>query len=161
MHQVRLRFAVLSIAAMALLPVSTVRAQLLKGTILGTVSDQSHAVIPGVSVELTQVETNFQRTETTNDSGFFAFPNLDPGVYSIDIKHAGFKETRRAGIALAANTTVRADFELTPGEVTQVLEVTTQAAVCRPIAPIPAGKLKRGNSATYRSRTSGIIRTRL
>ncbi|HLX45515.1 MAG TPA: TonB-dependent receptor [Bryobacteraceae bacterium] len=129
MHLTRLRIAVLSLAASLVLPVSIARAQLLKGTILGTVSDQSHAVIPGVAVELIQVETNFHRTETTNESGFFAFPNLDPGVYSMDIKHPGFKETRRAGITLGANTTVRADFELSPGEITQVLEVTSQAAV--------------------------------
>src|SRR5579863_5986702 len=125
MNQLRLRLAVLSISAMAVLSVSTARAQLLKGTILGTVGDQSHAVIPGVSVELIQVETNFHRTENTNESGFFAFPNLDPGVYSIDIKHAGFKETKRDRIIVDANTTVRADFELTPGEITQVVEVTS------------------------------------
>jgi hypothetical protein len=116
-------------ASALFLPAIPSYGQLLKGTILGTVADQSHAVIPGVSVDLTQVETNFHRTEVTNDAGFFAFANLDPGVYSIDIKQPGFKETKRDQIVLDANTTVRADFELAPGEVTQVVDVTSEAAV--------------------------------
>lgn len=103
--------------------------QLLKGTILGTVTDQSHAVVPSVSVDLTEISTNYHRTEVTNDSGFFAFANLDPGIYRIDIKHTGFKETRRDQIALDANTTVRTDFELAAGEITQIVEVSSEAAV--------------------------------
>jgi hypothetical protein len=119
----------LSFALGLFMPVAPAFGQLLKGTILGTVSDQSHAVIPSVAVDLTDVNTNYHRTETTNESGFFAFANLDPGTYRIDIKHQGFKETRREGIVLDANTTVRADFELSPGDVTQTVEVTTQASV--------------------------------
>jgi hypothetical protein len=129
MHLIRPRLAILSFSAIALFSVSTARAQLLKGTILGTVADQSHAVIPGVSVNLTQVETNFHRTEATNESGFFAFANLDPGVYSIDIKQPGFRETKRDQISVEVNTTIRADFELVPGDVTQVVDVTSQASV--------------------------------
>src|SRR5271156_109192 len=129
MYLIRPRFAILSFSAIALLSVSTARGQLLKGTILGTFGDQSHAVIPGVSVALTNVETNFHRTEVTNESGFFAFANLDPGVYSIDIKQPGFKETKRDQVAVEVNTTVRADFELSPGDVTQVVDVTSQASV--------------------------------
>ena len=109
MHLIRPRLAILSFSAIALLSVSTARGQLLKGTILGTVGDQSHAVIPGVSVALTNVETNFHRTEATNESGFFAFANLDPGVYSIDIKQPGFRETKRDQISVEVNTTIRAD----------------------------------------------------
>ena len=129
MYLIRPRLAILSLSVIALLSVSTARAQLLKGTILGTVGDQSHAVIPGVSVNLTRVDTNFQRTEVTNESGFFAFANLDPGVYSIDIKHPGFRETKRDQIAVEVNTTIRADFELAPGDVTQTVDVTSQASV--------------------------------
>src|SRR5271156_508151 len=129
MYLTRPRFAILLFSVIALLPVSTARAQLLKGTILGTVGDQSHAVIPGVPVSLTRVDTNFQRTEVTNESGFFAFANLDPGIYSIDIKQPGFRETKRDQIAVDVNTTVRTDFELSPGDVTQVVDVTSQASV--------------------------------
>jgi hypothetical protein len=100
--------------------------QQLKGTILGTVADASHAVIPGVDVNIIETNTNFHRTETTNESGFYAFANLDPGTYRIESEHAGFRKIVRAGIVLDANTTVRVDLELVPGDVSQVVEVTSE-----------------------------------
>jgi hypothetical protein len=120
--------AVTAFTVALLLPVSPVLGQALKGTILGTVSDQSHAVVPGVTVNLTEVNMNSRRTETTNDSGFFAFANLDPGTYRIEVTQTGFQKVVRAGIALDANTTQRIDLELTPGEVTQTVEVTSAVA---------------------------------
>jgi len=63
-------------------PLSRSRAQTLKGTILGTITDSSRAVIPSAQVLLTEVGTNFRRTEITNDSGFYVFANLDPGNYN-------------------------------------------------------------------------------
>ena len=130
--QVNLRKLVYTFAFSALtlcLPVPRASAQLLKGTILGTVTDSTHAVIPSVVVNLTEVNTNFHRTETTNDSGFFAFANLDPGTYTIDVAQPGFEATRREGIVLNANTTIRADFELKTGNLTQVVNVMSEAAV--------------------------------
>src|SRR5579885_2674969 len=94
---------------------SPVFAQTLKGTILGTITDVTHAVIPGVQVNVTETNTNFHRTETTNESGFFAFANLDPGNYRIEVEQPGFRKVVRSDIELAANTTVRVDLELQPG----------------------------------------------
>src|SRR5260221_565699 len=81
------------------------RAQTLKATILGTITDSSHAVIPGVQVGLTETNTNYHLTTTTNESGFYAFANLDPGAYRIDVEHPGFRKMVRAGIDLVPNTT--------------------------------------------------------
>ena len=103
--------------------------QTLTGTILGTITDQSHAVIPGVQVSVTDVNTNYHRTETTNDSGFFAFGNLDPGNFRVDVEHTGFRKVVRSDIALGPNSTIRVDVELTPGAVTEVIDVTSQAAI--------------------------------
>jgi hypothetical protein len=103
--------------------------QQLKGTILGTVGDTSHAIIPGVPVNIIETNTNYRRTETTNDSGFYAFANLDPGTYRIEIAQPGFQKVIRSSIALDANTTVRIDLELTPGEVSQVVDVTSEVPV--------------------------------
>ena len=119
-------FPGLVVLALAAAPVF---GQALKGTILGTVTDTSHAVIPGVSVNITEVNTNYQRTEVANESGFFAFANLDPGTYRMEIQHAGFGKMTRSGIVLDANTTVRSDAELTPGEVQQVVEVSASGAI--------------------------------
>jgi len=114
-----------------ILPIAPVCGQTVKGTILGTITDSSHGVIPGVQVALTETNTNSHRTETTNDSGFFAFANLDPGEYRIDVEHPGFRKTVRSAIALDANTTVRADLQLTPGAVTETVDVTALAPLLK------------------------------
>jgi hypothetical protein len=113
----------------ALLAAAPLRGQTLTGTILGTVTDPSQAVVPGVQVNITEVNTNYHRTETSNDSGFFAFGNLDPGNYRLDVAHTGFRKLVRSDIAVGTNTTIRVDVELTPGVVTEVVDVTSQAAV--------------------------------
>src|SRR5262249_1212592 len=89
----------------------------------------SHAVIPSITVNITEVNTNFHRAEVTNESGFFAFANLDPGTYRVDIEHPGFREMKREGIALQANTTVRVDLELQTGDVRQVVDITSEEPV--------------------------------
>jgi Carboxypeptidase regulatory-like domain len=123
-------FTIVSLGlAILALTAAPVFGQALKGTVLGTVTDPTHAVIPSVSVNITEVNTNFHRMEATNESGFFAFANLDPGTYRIDIQHPGFGKMTRSGIVLDANTTVRADAELTPGGVQQVIDVTAEGAV--------------------------------
>src|SRR6202790_947812 len=129
MYLKRFSATVLSVLAALLLQVSPVSGQTLKGTILGTITDPSHGVIPAVAVNLTEVNTNFRRTETSNESGFFAFANLDPGTYRLDVEQTGFRKIARTGIALDANTTVRADLELQPGDVTQTVEVSADVSV--------------------------------
>src|SRR5260370_4255854 len=98
--------------------------QTLKGTILGTLTDSSHAVVPNAQVAITDVNTNFHRTETSNDSGFYVFANLDPGKYRIEVEHPGFRKVVRSDIDLSPNSTIRADVELTPGVVSEVVDVT-------------------------------------
>jgi hypothetical protein len=104
-----------------------VQAQTLRGTILGTITDQSGAVIPGVQVVITETGTNFTRTASANDSGFYAFANLDPGAYRVEAEHPGFRRIIRAGIELRPNVTVRVDLELQPGVVSETVDVTASA----------------------------------
>ncbi|HZS52202.1 MAG TPA: TonB-dependent receptor [Bryobacterales bacterium] len=116
--------------------------QTLKATILGTITDSSHAVIPSVQVSLTETTTNFHRTETTNDSGFYAFTNLDPGNYRVEVEHPGFRKTVRAGIDLVPNTTVRVDLELQPGAVTETVDVTAEAPLLQTDRADTGGKVE-------------------
>lgn len=103
-------------------------AQVLKGQILGTVTDQSGAVAPGVKVTITETRTNSQRSGDTNEAGNFFFVNLDPGDYKVEAEKAGFNKALRSGIELQPNTTARVNFELTPGAVTQTIDVSAGAA---------------------------------
>src|SRR6266478_6376394 len=103
--------------------------QTLKGTILGTLTDSSHAVVPNAQVAITDTNTNFHRTEISNDSGFYVFANLDPGKYRIEVEHPGFRKVLRSDIDLSPNSTIRADVELTPGVVSEVVDVTAGATL--------------------------------
>jgi Carboxypeptidase regulatory-like domain/TonB dependent receptor len=101
------------------------------GTILGTITDSSHAVIPNVQVSLTDTGTNTRRSDSTNSQGYFVFPNLAPGTYRVDVEQPGFQKTVRSDIGLDANTTVRVDLQLTPGAVTETVDVTGEAPVLK------------------------------
>src|SRR6266566_3342776 len=115
--------------------------QTLKGTILGTLTDSSHAVVPNAQVAITDVNTNFHRTETSNDSGFYVFANLDPGKYRVEVEHPGFRKVVRSDIDLSSNTTIRADLELTPGVVSEVVDVTAGAQLLQTDRADTGGKI--------------------
>src|SRR6516165_2569955 len=116
--------------------------QTLKGTILGTLTDATHAVVPNAQANLTETNTNFHRTEATNDSGFYAYANLDPGTYRIEVEHPRFRRTIRAGIDLLPNTTIRVDLDLSPGQVTEVIDVTADAPLLTTDRSDTGGKIE-------------------
>jgi carboxypeptidase family protein len=80
--------------------VGVLHAQQTQGTISGTVSDPSGAVIPKAEVSITNQQTGAKRTVTSNETGFYTANALDPGTYTITVKVAGFKSTAKAGIVL-------------------------------------------------------------
>jgi hypothetical protein len=118
-------FLVLTALSGAAVP--ALEAQTLKGTLLGTITDSSQAVVSGVNVSITEINTNFHRTEISNEEGFYVFANLDPGNYRVEAEHAGFRKVVRTGIDLTPNTTARIDLELTPGAVSEAVDVTAEA----------------------------------
>jgi hypothetical protein len=114
-------------AAFLFLCSSDAAAQVLKAQLLGTVTDQSAGLIPGAKVKITDVRTNFIRDGGTNDAGNFFFVNLDPGEYRVEVQKEGFSKSVRAGIDLQPNTTARVNFELVPGALSQVIDVSATA----------------------------------
>src|SRR5438270_9450225 len=126
----------------ALLSLAPALGQTLKGTILGTITDATHSVVPSVVVNITETNTNFRRSDSSNDSGFFAFANLDPGTYRVEVAHPGFRKVVRSDLALEANSTVRVDLELTPGEVNQVVNVTSEAPTLQTDRADTGGKIE-------------------
>jgi hypothetical protein len=97
------------------------------GTISGVVKDSSGGVIPGVSVITTQTETGLRRTVTTNESGFYSFPNLAIGTYEVTVARAGFRDFRQVGVVIDANSAVTVDAVLQVGDSTQVVSVESSA----------------------------------
>jgi len=140
--------AVLLLAAVFFSMNPSLYSQTLKGTILGTIADSTHAVMPGVAVNITETNTNFHRTETTNESGFFAFANLDPGNYRVEVEQPGFRKVVRSDIMLNANTTTRVDLELQPGAVTEVVDVTAEAPALQTDRSDTGGKIENQQLAS-------------
>jgi hypothetical protein len=117
----------LVLAALSGAAIPSLEAQTLKGTLLGTITDSSQAVVSGVNVSITEINTNFHRTEISNEEGFYVFANLDTGNYRIEAEHSGFRKVVRTGIDLTPNTTARIDLELTPGAISEAVDVTAEA----------------------------------
>ncbi len=96
-----------------------------KGRLEGTVKDQTGAIIPGVSVTITS--NTGSKTMLTGDSGMYIFPFLTPGVYNLKAELEGFKVFEQTGIQIRLGTTSTINIVLTPGEISQVVEVTGES----------------------------------
>jgi hypothetical protein len=99
-------------------------AQVDTGTILGTVHDNTGAVIAGAKVTVRNEGTSLAHTNTTSSSGEYVFTPLKIGTYTIEVENAGFKKERRTGLVLNIQQQVVADFSLSVGDVTSEIEVT-------------------------------------
>src|SRR5215831_20961925 len=84
------------------------------GTITGEVKDSTGAVVPGVTVTVTDKATNATRTTTTNAVGLFDFPALQPGNYAVKSELEGFKTVTRE-VELQVQQTARVDFAMELG----------------------------------------------
>src|SRR6202453_2844601 len=104
----------------------SLHAQSTFGTVIGSVTDSSGAAIPGASVTLTNVETQEKRTQDSNADGLFTFPNVTPGQYRVDVEKPGFKHFARTDVTVQVQLSVTIAAALQVGEVSQVVEVTSQ-----------------------------------
>ncbi len=97
------------------------------GTILGTVTDSTGAIIPGVKVTVTNTQTNSAYRTITGSAGDYQAPSLSPGTYSVSAEMKGFQKSVTTAFTLAVDQRVRVDLALKPGAVTDTIEVTAQA----------------------------------
>jgi len=97
------------------------------GTITGTVTDKSRAVIPGVEIVITNTGTDQFRTTLTNESGHYYAAALSPGSYKVSASLAGFEMTVRSGITLTVGSEAVIDFSLQPGQISQTVDVNAEA----------------------------------
>ncbi len=126
MRDLRKIFVLLSLA---LLIAGSAFSQAVNGTIVGTVTDASGAVMAGAKVILTEVNTKVVHDQLTNSSGEYTFPDLPPGTYNVSAEMAGFKKEIKTGTVLEANNSPRVDLKLQTGDVNQTVEVIANAAV--------------------------------
>jgi hypothetical protein len=101
--------------------------QAVKASLVGTITDSSGAVVPGVDVVITEVNTNFSRSAPSNENGYYVFGNVSPGVYRVEARLTGFKTAVQDKVDVLVNTTVRVDLQLQPGTISEAVEVTAVA----------------------------------
>lgn len=92
------------------------------GTISGTISDPSQAVINGAEVTITSVSTGASRTMVTNNAGSYRFDLLPAGAYKLTVKANGFS-TAVQNLELLVGQTSTSNVTLTPGAASQTVEV--------------------------------------
>jgi len=97
------------------------------GTIRGTVTDPSGAVVAGATVTAINPATGEMRTTTTNTEGQFTFTAEPPGTYEVRVKHGSFKEFVARGVELHVSSTAEIPAQLSVGKASEMITVEANA----------------------------------
>ncbi len=128
MRRVNLVFAgLICVVLLGVVATPMAWAQEARGAIVGRVTDSSGAVVPGVSLEITNTATGITATVITNEQGNYLAPYLIPGTYRIATQRPGFKRYVRDGIELRVNDRLELNIPLELGEVTETVTVSMEA----------------------------------
>jgi hypothetical protein len=103
-------------------------AQLAGATLSGVVTDKSGAVVPGATVAIKNNDNGQTREVTSNGSGLYSAPNLQPSSYEITVSAPGFNRAQQKDVVLNVGAQQALNFTLQVGEVSQIVEVTGAAA---------------------------------
>src|SRR3974390_3909382 len=120
------RFVVLLFVLLAV-TATFISAQTFRGTILGTVTDTSGAVVPAATVKAKNAATGLERTALTSAEGNYSIPELPIGNYTVTVTQSGFQTASNTNVVVDVATERRVDIALKPGQVTDTVEVTGEA----------------------------------
>src|SRR5262245_38933292 len=110
-----------------LLSGAPVYAQTGQGTLTGSVTDSSGAVIPAVAVVIKNEKTGFTYNAVTNEQGIYRVPYLNAGMYEITYEATGFRRLVRNGVQIRSTETLGLDITLEVGNVVESVEVSAGA----------------------------------
>jgi hypothetical protein len=136
-------FLSLALCSPLLLPAAS--AQVTSGTILGTVSDQSGAVISGVTITIKNVDTGITRTIETDSDGRYRMPALPVGRYEVKAERTGFTSKLRSGIELTVGREAVIDFQLEVGKVEDTVSISGGAPLVETTTSTVAGLVGERN----------------
>lgn len=105
--------------------------QAVNANLLGTVTDQTKAAVPGATVTIKEIRSGASKTMQTNGSGNYDFEAIQPGTYEITAVQAGFRPAKVENVAVVVNTTVRMDVTLLLGSTTESVTVTSAPDVLK------------------------------
>jgi outer membrane receptor protein involved in Fe transport len=126
----RTRFSLaVSALALAIIAAAPASAQVLYGSIVGTVQDSSGAMVPSASVVFTDAATGQNRSTTSNEAGLYSFTNVLAGTYQLKVTATGFKPFVQTNVAVTVNNVARIDVRLEVGAATEQVTVEATAAL--------------------------------
>src|ERR1700730_17910927 len=108
--------------SLVLLSVATLNAQT-TASLTGSVSDSSGALLPGAAVTLNTEQAGLYRETTTDRGGGFAFEQVAPGTYSLEVREQGFKTYVARNIVLLVNTPSTVQEVLAVGQISEYVSV--------------------------------------
>src|SRR6202521_5371488 len=115
------------LAAFVLLSATALVAQTFRGTILGTITDASGAVLPGASVKVHNANTGLDRATQTSADGSYAVSELQIGTYTVTVSQSGFQTSVTNTVTVDVGGERRVDVSLKPGQVTERVEVSGES----------------------------------
>jgi hypothetical protein len=104
-------------------------AQVLYGSIVGTVTDPTSGVVSKATVTVTNTSTGLSRQASADDAGYYSIPNLPQGAYDLSVSASGFKPLTQKGVNVLINNVTRVDLGLEVGGVTESVTVAASAAL--------------------------------
>src|SRR5215510_12722172 len=121
------RSLVLALGSLLLVSSALAHAQVTTADLVGTIKDSSGAVVPGVTVALTNEATGVSRSTTTGEGGTYSFTSLQPGRYRLTAELPGFRKVERTGVELQVNQRAQIDLDLEIGLVSESLLIEGKA----------------------------------
>lgn len=119
-------FLLMTIIVLSLCFSQQLRAQAVYGSVSGTVTDSTGAVVPDATVTITSVERNASDTVMTNSDGLFVKERLLPGNYTVKIEKTGFKTGQATGVVVNVDTQTSSNITLETGEVSEIVTVALE-----------------------------------
>jgi hypothetical protein len=116
-----------SLAVLCLALASPAFSQAGRSEISGTIFDQAKAVLPGVTITITDENTGLTRSTVTSSDGRFVVPTLRPGTYTVKAELTGFQTLVRTGLVVAVGQELSLDLTLPLGGLTEEVSVTGEA----------------------------------
>ena len=108
------------------------QSQAINGTIEGTITDQSGAAIPGVTVTVSNVDTGDSRVVISNEAGVYRAPLLPLGRYRVSAELQGFRKYEQQGLTLSAGQTAVVNISLSVGNMSEAITVTSESPIAEP-----------------------------
>jgi hypothetical protein len=165
----RVNYKGLVLVAALVIPNLPLSSQEARGTLLGRVTDSTGAVMVGAKVEALNTDTGVKTDATTNDTGDYLLPYLNPGPYTITVQAPGFKTFKHPGIDLRMADHITVDAQMQLGQASDSVEVVASAALLdtatssmgqvlgtKTISDLP---LQNGNLYWAAAMTPGVVDT--